>query len=286
VASQNNSNFSSARSGCTIPPRVWIALVIALVALARWYFGTATEFNPVTDQTHKVPWSPAQDIAMGMAAVPEMIQQYGGEHPDAHLQEEIDRIGAKLIQANAVGDWAPVFSQYQWDFHLLRDAKVINAFALPGGQVFFTYGLYQRLQGEDEVAGVLGHEIGHVIARHSAQQMAKSQLISGMMQAGVVATSDGSHDRTQMAQMVGALLTTRYGRGDESQADLLGVQFMEHAGYDPNGLIRVMEVLQKAMGESRQPEFLSSHPNPENRIGQIRQVMKQVKNGQLEGPKE
>ncbi len=277
---------SPRNSGCAIPPRLLIALAFMAFGVVSFYLKNPKKHNPVTDEEHHIGLTVPEQIALGLNAAPEMMQQHGGELRDPKLQAEIDRIGMKLIRANAVGDWEPVFAQYKWDFHLLADPETINAFALPGGQVFFTYGLYKHLKTEDEVAGVLGHEIGHVIAEHSAQQMAKSGLIQSVAQGVMVAASDGQHaGGGQMAQMIGAVLTTKYGRGDETQADTLGVQFMINAGYNPNGLLGVMKVLKEISGGSRQPEFLSTHPNPENRAGHIDEVIEMVKSGKLEGPK-
>jgi beta-barrel assembly-enhancing protease len=263
-----------------------IALVFVAIALFKW-FSTPKYRSAVTDEDHRAVGDISQDVAMGLQAAPEMMQQHGGEHRDTKLQSLVDQIGAKLVKANSQGDWASEFNQYKWDFHLLADEEMINAFALPGGQVFFTYGLLKHLKSEDEVAGVMGHEIGHVIARHSAQQMAKNGFIGGLVQAGTMATAGDGGGSPQMAQMVGKLLSTRYGRGDETQSDKLGVQFMMNAGYNPQGLIKVMEILAKTMGGSgRPPEYLSSHPNPENRIEAIQGFIEQAKQGTLmEAPK-
>jgi Zn-dependent protease with chaperone function len=265
-------------------PKVLIAIVMAIGAFISYQM-LPSEKNPVTDETYKIPWEPKQDIALGLQARDQMMAQHGGEHPDRRLQAKIDEIGTRLVQANAKGDWADTFKQYEWDFHLLRDPETINAFALPGGQVFFTYGLYSKLQTEDEVAGVLGHEIGHVIGRHSAKQMAKQKLVTGVAGAGSVLMSDGRSNSGQMAQVIGAMVGMKYGREDESQSDRLGVQFMVNAGYNPDGLVGVMEVLSKAMGGNRQPEFMSTHPNPENRIENIKATIEAVRDGRLEGPK-
>jgi predicted Zn-dependent protease len=274
------------KRGCALPPRLMIALVLLAFGVGKWFFGTHKETNSITDQTKRVPWGPDRDVALGLQAAPQMAAQHGGEHSDPRLNALVDKVGEKLLRANAVGDWAPEFNKYRWNFHLLADPNTINAFALPGGQVFFTHGLFSKLETEDEVAGVLGHEIGHVIARHSAQQMAKNSLISGIVQAGTVAVSDGGMGGHQTAQMVQAMLTTKYGRDDETQSDTLGVQFMINAGYNPEGLVRVMKVLKAASGGgSRQPEFLSSHPDPGNRIEHIQAVIKAVREGKLEGPK-
>jgi predicted Zn-dependent protease len=144
----------------------------------------------------------------------------------------------------------------------------VNAFALPGGQIFITVALLKRLKSDDQLAGVLGHEIGHVIGRHSAEQMAKQQLTQGIT--GAVVMGAGSYEMAQVAQMVGGMINMKYGREDELESDKFGVCFMRDAGYDPAALVDVMKILAEASGgRGKQPEFASSHPSPENRVEQI-----------------
>ncbi|MBK9052607.1 MAG: M48 family metallopeptidase [Chloroflexi bacterium] len=162
----------------------------------------------------------------------------------------------------------------EWEFecHLLADDQTINAFALPGGPLFITAALYDRMETEGQLAGVMGHEIGHVVARHSAQQMAQTQLTQGLTGAFVVAAYDpenpNSQYSAQMAMLVGQLVNMKFGRDDELQSDRLGVRFLSQAGYDPRALIAVMQVLAEA-SEGGPPEFFSTHPNPDNRIERI-----------------
>jgi len=217
---------------------------------------------------------------MGLQAAPEMAAQHGGEHPDPQLNALVDKVGAKLVAANSKGAWAEQFAKYRFNFHLLRDPEMVNAFALPGGQIFFTYGLLKNLTTEGEVAGVLGHEIGHVVGRHSAEQMAKSQLWAGIAQAAGMAGADFNMNSQQIAGLIYQVKTTSYGREDENQADDLGVRFMVNAGYDPEGLIKVMQVLKEKAGSGGGPEFLKTHPDPGNRMEHIKKVIDEVrKNG-------
>src|SRR5919109_305306 len=160
-------------------------------------------------------------------------------------------------------------SPYKFSFHVLADPRTINAFALPGGPVFITEGLMRLLKSEAELAGVLGHEIGHVIGRHSSERLAKQQLTQGLL--GALIVGSGDYTTAQIGQVVGSMINMSYGRDDELEADGLGVRIMAEGGYDPRALIRVMEVLAKASGGSRQPEFFSTHPAPENRAERIRQ---------------
>jgi predicted Zn-dependent protease len=160
-------------------------------------------------------------------------------------------------------------SPYRFSFHVLADPKTINAFALPGGPIFITEGLLRQLMSEAELAGVLGHEIGHVIARHASEHLAKARLTQGLIGAATVGTGD--YTAAQVGQMVGSLINMRYGREDELESDALGIRIMAEAGYDPRAMIRVMETLAKASSGSRQPEFFSTHPHPENRQLRIRE---------------
>ncbi|MGI8604391.1 MAG: M48 family metalloprotease [Verrucomicrobiales bacterium] len=257
-----------------------IGLVIAAIAIGSYFVTTKKELNPVTGENQRLMLTPQQEVALGLQAAPEMAAQHGGEHPDAQIQAVVDEIGNKLVAANSDGPAADVFRHYRFDFHVLRDAQTVNAFALPGGQVFFTYGLMRHLKTKDEIAGVLGHEIGHVVGRHSNEQMAKSKLWAGLAQAGAVAGSDYTASSGQIAQLVYTMKTTKFGRDDENQADELGVKFMHRAGYNPDALIRVMEVLKSAGGGGGQPEFFSTHPDPGNRIEHIKEVIAKVRSGE------
>ncbi|MCU0354918.1 MAG: M48 family metalloprotease [Cytophagales bacterium] len=186
--------------------------------------------------------------------------KYGGQHPDPQAQAVVDKIGQKLVAT------LPAGQPYRFEFHLLSDPQTINAFALPGGQIFITYALYNKLQSEDQLAGVLGHEIGHVVERHSAQQIAKQQLTQGLTGAAVIASYDpdnptGSVGKAAMAALIGNLVNMKYGRGDELESDRRGIEYMTKAGYNPEGMVGVMEVLAAAGGGSSRPEFFSTHPN-------------------------
>jgi len=150
----------------------------------------------------------------------------------------------------------------------------VNAFALPGGQIFITEALFRRLKSEDQLAGVLGHEMGHVVGRHSNEQMANTNLWSGLAQGIGVMLSDGhSNSGMQIAQMVAQWRVMTFSREDESESDALGVRFMIQAGYDPDALIGVMEILAEVSGGANGSDFMSSHPNPANRMEHIREVI-------------
>jgi predicted Zn-dependent protease len=239
-----------------------IALVVALFSLVTYC--TSTSENPVTGEKQRVALKPEEEIALGVRSAPEMAARMGGLSTNAEARARVQRLGAQLVSQSFAAK-----SPYKFSFHVLADPKTINAFALPGGPIFITEGLLRQLRGEAELAGVLGHEIGHVIARHSSEQLAKAQLTQGLIGAAVIGSGD--YTAAQLGQVVGSMINMRYGRDDELESDALGIRIMAEAGYDPRAMARVMETLAKASSGSRQPEFFSTHPHPENRQARIRE---------------
>ena len=253
--------------------RLWIALVIAVISVVG-YFGK-TAFNPITqEKQHVAGITPEQEVALGLQAAPEMVQQFGGLDPDPAAQARVEKIGERIISRSAAHQ-----SPYKFEFHLLNDPETINAFALPGGQVFITEGLLKRLETDGQLAGVLGHETGHVVGRHGAEHIAKQQLTEGLTGAAVLATYDpnnpSSRNSAAVAAMIGQLVGMRFGRQDELEADELGVRFASEAGYDPRSMIGLMKILDQSSQGGRPPEFFSTHPNPENRIQRIQAAIKE-----------
>lgn len=248
-----------------------IGLVLAAVGLFKYFGGSQT--NPVTGKAERVAMSPQQEISLGMATAPKMMAEMGGEVPRADPRSRIvQEVGQKLVAQIGKADMP-----WKFDFHLINDPKTVNAFALPGGQCFVTTALFSQLQNEAQLAGVLGHEIGHVIERHSAERMAKQQLGQSLVNAVAVGASGdgGGYTAAQIANMANGFLQMRYGREDELESDHYGVEYMTKAGYDPEEMVGVMEILKKASGGGRgQPEFMSTHPDPGNRADQIRQQVK------------
>lgn len=240
---------------------------------------SSTSVNEITgEKQHVAGMTPDKEIALGLNAAPEMLRQFGGESHNAEATELVDFVGRKILRTSDAGR-----SPYRFQFHLLADRQTINAFALPGGQVFITEALLSKLQTNGQLAGVLGHEIGHVVARHGAEYLAKAQLTQGLTGAAVLATYDpenpSSMARAAMIQMIGGMVNMKFGRDDELESDKLGVRFMAQAGYDPRSMIDVMKVLKEA-GGAKTPEFFSTHPNPDNRIQKIERAIKdQFPNG-------
>lgn len=262
------------RRGVGCNPRLIMGLLIVCGTLLYHWFGTTEYQNEFTGRSQKLAIStPQEEIALGLQSTPQMIRESGGLSRDAEATALVERVGARLLSSTAARQ-----TPYQFKFHLLADRQTVNAFALPGGQIFITEGLLRRFKSEDQLAGVLGHEMGHVVGRHSNEQMANSRLWSGLAQGVGVMTSDGyNNSGHHLAQMVAQYKVMKFSRDDELESDALGVRFMSQAGYDPEALIGVMEILASVSGGRGSSDFMSSHPNPENRIGKIREIIAKEK---------
>jgi len=250
------------RGGRGLKIRLLIGVCIAIYGY--YQYKSNEETNPYTGKVQSINMTPEQEIAIGLQHAPSMAEQHGGLLPDQQAQNFIDRVGMRLVNASIAKD-----TPYKYDFHLLRDNQTINAFALPGGQIFITQALLSQLENEDQVAGVLGHEIGHVLGKHSAERVSKSKMWQTVSMGAEVGGGAG-----QAVGQIGQGILLKNGRGDELESDDLGVKFMIEAGYNPNEMINVMQVLKAAAGPNRQPEFQSSHPDPENRIEHIKESIK------------
>lgn len=239
--------------------RLLIAIIVAAISLISYY--SLRQKNLFTGEVQHISLSVNQEITLGLQMAPQMAEEMGGLDVNPEVQDLVRQVGERVVRQSDAGA-----TPYRFEFHALSDTATVNAFALPGGPIFITRGLIGRLENEAELAGVLAHEIGHVVARHSAAQIAKSNLARGLVGATAIATSDDSGNHAAaVAAVVTQMIQLRYGRQDETQADTLGVRLMASAGYDPRALIQVMRILQESTGEGGPPEFMSSHPDPGNR---------------------
>lgn len=255
--------------------RIIIGLVMA--AIAYFSYLSKSQKNPLTGENQKVSLSPEEEVAMGLQSAPQMAQEYGGLYPSNEVQAQVQAVGNKLVESfNQEMQSQNIKNPYQFNFYVLKDPQTVNAFALPGGQIFITVGLLKRLKTEDQLAGVLGHEIGHVIHRHSSEQMAKTEFYQGL--AGAATASAGDLGAGQIASYVANIKLMKFGRDDELESDEFGVKYMIKAGYDPNEMITVMEILAEASGGgTERDEFMSTHPSPANRISKIQEHIQKYK---------
>ena len=242
--------------------------VVALVAVIG-YCGNRQD-NPVTGETQRIALSAEQEVALGLQAAPALSREFGGLEPDDEAQALVDRVGGEVVARTVAAE-----SPYRFEFHVLNDDETLNAFALPGGQIFITNGMLTKLGGRPELAAVLAHEVSHVVARHGAEHLAKQRLTQGLAGAAVIATYDPNRPGTAatgaIAAAIGQLVNMRFSREDELEADALGVRLMADAGFDPEAMLSLMRVLEQAGG--RMPAFFSTHPSPENRVQRIREAI-------------
>jgi len=241
-------------------------LSAALILLPALVLGGCTT-NAATGRSQARFLSHEEQIAIGAEMTPQLIQEYGGVVPDAQLRDYLTEIGRKL----AVHVEEP-YQDFPWEFTFLN-SDVINAFALPGGKVFISRALVEKMTNEAQLAGVLGHEIGHVTAEHANEAMGRQAgLQIGGAIAGAIVGQSGSAIAMLATQVVvsgtGVFLLT-YDRAQETEADELGMRYMTRAGYSPIGQLQLMEILKAASGGSSPPEFLSTHPLPQSRIDNI-----------------
>ena len=235
---------------------VVMAVLVAMVA------GCAT--NPATGERQISLVSSGQELEMGRQADPAIISEYG-LYQDRDLAAYVDSIGQALGRSSHLPN-------LRWHFRLL-DSPVVNAFALPGGYIYITRGIVAHLNSEAQLAGVIGHEIGHVTARHSAQQMTNQQLAQVGLIASMIAFK-GAREYGGLAAQGMGLLFLKYGRDHENQADELGVQYAVKSRYDPRQIPPTYDML-KRIGEragSSLPAFLSTHPDPGNREVRTREL--------------
>jgi predicted Zn-dependent protease len=215
--------------------------------------------NPVTGKNQLSLVSESQEIQMGQQYAQQIVQTMG-----VYDNQQVKDYVTKLGMAIATTSERP---NLPWAFYVMDDPTV-NAFALPGGSIFVTRGILTHMNSEAELVGVLGHEIGHVTARHSVQQMTREQLAQIGLGVGSIISSDIARYAGLASQGLGVLFL-KYGRDAESQSDQLGFKYMVKEGYDPHAMASMFETLQrvsKLEGAGDVPEWESTHPNPGNRI--------------------
>jgi predicted Zn-dependent protease len=216
--------------------------------------------NPVTGQKELILIPESQEIAMGVSAAPELEKEFGGKVADAQVQSYVQGLGAKLA---TISDRP----EMPWEFALVS-SKVPNAFALPGGKVFVTAGLFRSLTNERQLAAVLGHEIGHVCAKHNVKGMQRQMGASVLAELAGKVGGEQAEAAKAAASVAASMVVLKYSRDDEYQADSLGIKYMAKAGYNPYGMVETLEFLQTlgSKDESKFGEMFQTHPLSSERV--------------------
>lgn len=237
-------------------------LLALVVACAR---------NPVTGKREVMLVSEAQELQMGLQSDPGIIANFG-LYEDEELQAFINEKGKEM---GAISHRPTL----EYNFRIL-DSPVVNAFAVPGGFVYFTRGIMAHFSNEAEFAGVLGHEIGHITARHSASQMSKQQLYGGLFTIGMIVSQEFRQFGELASQGLGALFL-KFGRDDESQSDELGVDYSTQIGYDAHEMANFFAVLKNLQAQAgvNIPEWQSTHPDPANRFQNVHALADKYQSG-------
>jgi predicted Zn-dependent protease len=271
-----------------LPRRGARALAIALAAATLLAACGTSSVNPVTGRSERTVMDEKTEISEGAKAHQQVLQEYG-VLKNPRLQAYVNEVGQRLAKQSER-------AQLTWTFTVL-DSPEVNAFALPGGYVYVTRGIMAYLQSEADLAGVMGHEIGHVTARHGAQRATRQQNAGvGVMAAtvlGVLLESAGvggaAQAANQVSQGVAAGYVSKYSREQESQADRLGAEYLQRINHDPRNMVDVINVLKnqeryaadraRAEGKKVQEggDYLSSHPANDQRLADITRVAQQYK---------
>ncbi len=236
--------------------------LVVLVGLLAWAISCAV--NPVTGKRELMLMSESQEIQLGAQSDQQVIQTYG-LYPDAKLSAYVEQMGQKLARLS---------QRPNLKFHFrLLDSPVVNAFAIPGGYVYITRGILAYLNNEAELAGVMGHEIGHVAARHSAKQYSKAQLAQLGLGLAYVFSED-FRKYAGLANFGTQMLFLKFSRDYERQADALGVEYSTKAGYNALQMAEFFKTLDRMVpsGQGALPYWLATHPNPKERIQNVRKL--------------
>jgi len=215
---------------------------------------------PVTGRQQLVLMSDAEAASMGRDAYREILEKQGiASNPEQTAM--VKRVGERIAAANALPG-------QHWEFNLIND-DTPNAFALPGGYVGVNTGLFQVVKTEDQLAAVMGHEIAHVIARHPEERISREALVG----TGAAVLGAAAPDLANIASSAATLgLILPFSREQESEADVIGLNYMAHAGYDPRAAVQVWQNFE-SVGGPQGPAFLSTHPSHGDRIARLQKEM-------------
>lgn len=238
----------------------FLPIIVALVLLISTTLLPTCAVNPVTGKKQLSLMSTKQEIEMGKGYDPQVVAEFGlYENPE--MQVFINEKGKEMAAISHR-------SELTYDFKIL-DSPIVNAFAVPGGYVYFTRGIMAHFNNEAEFAGVLGHEIGHITARHSARQYTKQMVAQAGFIVGVIASKEFRNYADEAMQGLG-LLFLSFSRSNETESDKLGVEYSTKIGYDAKQMANFFNTLKRMRGDGEgPPNFLSTHPDPGDRYVKV-----------------
>jgi metalloendopeptidase OMA1, mitochondrial len=227
--------------------------------------------TPISDRKSFILIPMSQEIALGKQAYKSALKDQK-DSDNQHLNKLLRRVGERIAKVSHL-------PQLDWEFRLI-DSKDQNAFALPGGKVAIYTGMLEICKNEAGLATVLSHEIAHVIARHGAQRMSQQLVLTGAL----MGASLSLKNNTQRNIIMGALglgvlygITLPFSRGDEAEADQIGLIYMAKAGYDPEEAIRFWKRFSIAKGKQGPPEWASTHPADRTRVSGLNSYLSRAK---------
>lgn len=224
----------------------------------------ACEQNPVTGRQQLILIPEDQANEMGAQAFRDILSK--SESGTDAQQQRVERIGRRIVQATQA-------ENMNWEFRVIKD-DAANAFALPGGKLGVNTGMLDLVGNDAQLAAVIGHEIAHATARHSAERMSRQALTeAGVGIVGATVDSQAGVRLLAQAAQLGVILP--FTRGQETEADEIGMVYMARAGYDPRGAVELWKKM-AAQGGEQPPEFLSTHPNPANRVQKLQEKLDEV----------
>jgi predicted Zn-dependent protease len=250
---------------------------LSLLLIVVLFFGCTSDIIPATGERRYLGYTWQQETELGKQASKQVAALFG-VYRDPKLERYVSDVGNRVLATSHLRrpGAEEQFQKTPVTFTVL-DSPIINAMALPGGYIYVTRGMLSHLNNEDELAAVLGHEIGHVTARHAARQAWQQQLGQGLLLGGAILGQGlglPAQEILNVGGMAAQLLFLRYSREDELESDQLSVEYTSLAGYDPAEVISFFQTLNRIQEKEGQgmPNFLSTHPNPGDRVQRIREL--------------
>lgn len=262
-----------------VHPVMRSGMLVGVLSLLLGVVGCQT--NPYTGRSQLLMTSVSEEMQLGTQAYNQVKSDPKVRlSQDPREVEPVKRVAAKIIESAKRSKYGDIAKQFQWEVTVIKDDKMMNAFALPGGKIAVYTGIFPVAKTEAGLAAVMGHEVVHALARHGAERMSQGQLTSAALQvaAAAIGASSGNpmlNEATMAALGVGAQVGVLlpFSRKHESEADYVGILLAADAGYDPRESVALWERMEELSGGGGPAEFLSTHPSHDTRIEDLKKAM-------------